>query len=152
MKNLPLIIAVTIIIIVSTACRNSAQNGYSSPDYSNGSSTSSKPAATDIGLTDSKVETAVNAMLADWRLGGNVRVKGIQELPQQNSASADFKPKTMPQGQDRLPSMEEMFPQKKAVYSKDGKAILSRYTDGRWVLKEVRWGFDTGIKGTVEIR
>lgn len=29
---------------------------------------------------------------------------------------------------------------------------LANYNDGRWVLKQVNWGFDTGVKGTVEIR
>lgn len=124
-------------------------------------------------LTNARVESAVAGMLSDWRLGGSVSVKGIQEIPQQNSAVADlqfnefqygtthtgglvkardFKPMPMPKDRSRLPTMEEMFPQRKSVYTKDGKAILTRYNDGRWVLKEVRWGFDTGVKGTVEIR
>ena len=41
---------------------------------------------------------------------------------------------------------------RKISYSQDGKATLSHYTAGRWVLKEVNWGLDTGIKGNVEIR
>ena len=110
-------------------------------------------------------------MLSDWHLGGSVSVRGIQEIPQQNSAIADlqfndfqygttfeggllkakdFKPR--PKSNDPIPHPDEMFPQRKVTYSKDGKAILSRYNDGRWVLKEVRWGFDSGVKGTVEIR
>ncbi len=51
-----------------------------------------------------------------------------------------------------IPDPDEMFPQRKVTYSKDGKATLSKYNDGRWVLKAVNWGFDTGVKGTVEIR
>jgi hypothetical protein len=143
-------------------------------NYPNGSSDSpSQSTGANEGLTNAKVETAVASMLSDWRLGGSVSVRGIQEIPQQNAAVADlqfndfqygvttegglvrakdFNPKSMPKDQSRLPTMEEMFPQRKATYSKDGKAILSRYNDGRWVLKEVRWGFDTGVKGTIEIR
>jgi hypothetical protein len=110
-------------------------------------------------------------MLSGYRLGGSVSVKGIQEIPQQNSAIADlqfndfqygttfeggllkakdFKPR--PKSGDAIPHPDEMFPQRKTTYSKDGKAILSRYNDGRWILKEVRWSFDSGVKGTVEIR
>ncbi len=155
------------------ACKNSTSGDFQSTNSSGSSTVSSQTPNRNEGLTDAKVETAVNSMLSDWRLGGSVSVKGIQELPQQNAAVADlqfngfeygttfegglvkakdFKPKPMPQGIDRMPAMDEMFPQRKAVYSKDGKAILSRYNDGRWVLKEVRWGFDTGVKGTIEIR
>lgn len=122
-------------------------------------------------LSNSKVETAVADLLSDWRLGGSVSVKGIQELPQQNSAVADlqfneftypvtnegnllkvkdFKPK--PKSNALIPSPEEMFPPRKAVYGKDGKATLAHYTDGRWVLKAVNWGFDSGVKGNVEVR
>lgn len=163
MKCLGLIIFVFFSATILTACKSPQSSSFSP------SSTTS----TSDGLTSSKVETAVNSMLNEWRLGGSVRVKGVQEVPNQNSAVADlqfdnfeygvtnegglvkakeFKPQQMPKDQSRLPTMEEMFPQRKAVYSKDGKAILSRYTDGRWILKEVRWGFDTGVKGTVEIR
>lgn len=159
-------ITVTFIFILLIMISGCNQRGTSSDS-------SILPSLQTNTLTNDKVQTAVDSMLSDWRLGGNVRVRGIQEIPNQNAAVADlqfeqfeygttlegglvkakdFAPKPMPQGQDRLPTMDEMFPQRKAVYSKDGKAILSRYNDGRWVLKEVRWGFDTGVKGTVEIR
>lgn len=121
-------------------------------------------------LTNSKVETAVGNLLADYRLGGSVSVRGIQEQPAQNSAiadlqfndfqygitfegglvrSKDFNPKS--DSGKLIPDPDEMFPQRKTTYSKDGKAILSRYNDGHWVLKEVRWAFDTGVKGSVDI-
>lgn len=129
--------------------------------------------ASNDSLTKEKVEIAVNKLLGDFRLSGTASVKGIQELPQQNSAIADlqfvqfeypvttegkllkardFKPKSMPKDGSRLPSMDEMFPPRRVSYSKTGKAALSHYTDGRWVLKEIRWGFDTGVTGSVEIR
>lgn len=163
------------VLIGSIACKNSTSSSYQSSSSPNSSSsTSSQPtASSNQGLTNAQVETAVTSMLSDWRLGGSVSVRGIQEIPQQNSAIADlqfndfqygttyegglvkakdFKPKPMPKDQSRLPTMEEMFPQRKTTYSEDGKAILARYNDGRWVLKEVRWGFDAGVKGTVGIR
>lgn len=122
-------------------------------------------------LTNSQVETAVSEMLSGYRLSGSVRVKGIQELPQQNSAVADLQfeqfeyPVSFEGGLLRakdfkvpkpsgaaIPPPGEMFPPRKVSYSKDGRATLSKYTDGRWVLKSVSWGFDTSVKGTVEIR
>ncbi len=45
---------------------------------------------TNGGLTNAKVETAVNYLTSDYRLGGRISVKGIQELPQQNAAVADL--------------------------------------------------------------
>lgn len=153
---------------------NKSQNGSYAPSNpsSRSSSSSSTPSSTpNQGLTNSKVETAVADLLSDWRMGGSVSVRGIQEIPQQNSAVADlqfnsfeygvtfeggllrkkdFKPRK-PSG-DAIPHPDEMFPQRKVTYSKDGKATFSKYNDGRWVLKEVNWGFDSGIKGNVEIR
>lgn len=125
------------------------------------------------GLTNSKVETAVNQLLGEFRLGGSVSVAGIRLLPQQNATVADlqfnrfeyatsfegkilkaknFTPKRKPNDQTRLPTTDEMFPSRKAAYSKDGTAVLAHYADGRWVLKEIHWGGDTGVKGSVVIR
>lgn len=186
MKYFPKNILLVMILVIFLGC-NPAVEKQQSPNYTSSSPTSSVSTAEKIlpvstpkstpdisnDLTKEKVETAVAKLLTDWRLGGSVRVKGVQELPQQNAAVADlqfdnfeygvtnegglvkakdFAPKPMPKDQSSLPSMEEMFPQRKIIYSKDGKATLSHYTDGRWVLKEVRWGLDTGITGTVEIR
>ena len=171
MKGSFYIFSALLLLSFVTACQNSTGTSYQPP--SSPSSSSQATSSANQGLTNAKVETAVAAMLSDWRVGGSVSVKGIQEIPQQNAAVADlqfeqfeygttnegglvkakdFKPKPMPKDRSRMPTMEEMFPQRKASYSKDGKAILARYNDGRWVLKEVRWGSDTGVKGTVEIR
>ena len=163
------ILSLTLFMLAS--CKSSTDSSNYQPSSSSGSSaSSSKSSSVNDGLTNSKVETAVADMLSNYRLGGSVSVEGIQEIPQQNSAIADlqfsnfqygttfeggllkakdFKPK--PKSGDLIPSPDEMFPQRAITYSKDGKAILSRYNDGRWILKEVRWGFDTGVKGTVEI-
>lgn len=164
-------ISCALLLSVLTACQKSTGTSYQ-PSSSSSSSSQAKSSANQ-GLTNATVKTAVAAMLSDWRVGGSVSVKGVREIPQQNAAIADlqfeqfeygttnegglvkakdFKPKPMPKDRSRMPTMEEMFPQRKAIYSKDGKAILERYNDGRWVLKEVRWGSDTGVKGTVEIR
>jgi hypothetical protein len=171
-KKVNLIAACTFVIL-SIACRQSPDSGYQPPSSSSSSSSStgSTSSTSNQGLTNAKVETAVADLLSDWRMGGSVSVKGIQEIPQQNSAIADlqfnnfeygatfeggllrkkdFKPRK-PSG-DAIPHPDEMFPQRKISYSKDGKATLSKYNDGRWVLKAVNWGFDTGVKGNLEIR
>lgn len=163
-------------IMINCACQR-AQSDYSSspPPASNNSGTNSAaplPAASKANraLTNSQVETAIADLLSGFRLSGSVRVRGIQELPQQNAAVADlqfeqfeypvsyegglirvkdFKP-GKPGG--AISSPAELFPQRRASYSRDGRATLARYTDGRWVLKSVNWDFDTGVIGTVEIR
>lgn len=156
------------VLTFSSAC-NRLQTSTSG--LSNTSGSSSASSSTSDGLTNSKVETAVADLLSDWRMGGSVRVRGIQEVPQQNSAVADLqfegfehgvtfegqlikasKFKIPPKSGQAIPPPEEMFPPRKVSYSKDGKATLAKYNDGRWVLKAVNWGFDTGVKGNVEIR
>lgn len=158
---------------ILTAC-NSIQNDSSSSSNSSSSSDSAKQTSNNENLTNSKVETAITAFLSEWRIGGNIIIRGIQEIPQQNAAIADlqfnnfefavtgtdelirakdFKP---PKKSGQLiPQPEEMFPPKKITYSKQGKAILAKYNDGRWVLKEVRWHDGIaccGVKGNVDIR
>lgn len=155
------------------ACKNSTSSSYESSSSSSDSSSSTKPSGNQ-GLTNEKVETAVNSLVSDWRLSGKIQVRGIQEVPQQNAAIADlqfdnfefgvsgtdellrakdFKP---PKKSGQLiPSPEEMFPPKKITYSKQGKATLTKYNDGRWVLKQVNWHDGIaccGVKGNVEIR
>lgn len=164
------------IISALLACRNSTDTGYQPSSSSGSSSSSSTPAlsTSNQSLTNSKVETAVADLLSDWRMGGSVNVKGIQEIPQQNSAVADLQFNNFEfgvNGTDELlrakdfkrpkksgqmiPSYEEMFPPKKITYSKTGRATLTKYNDGRWVLKAVNWHDGIaccGVKGSVEVR
>lgn len=173
--------SITLFLMLSTfvllsGCRNSSDSGYqsSSSSGSSSSSTGSTTSTSNQGLTNAKVETAVSDLLSDWRVGGSVSVRGIQEIPQQNAAVADlqfnafefgvngtdqllkakdFKPPRK-SGQ-AIPSYEEMFPPKKITYSKQGKATLTKYNDGRWVLKSVNWHDGIaccGVRGDVEIR
>lgn len=163
-----------LLIVFLFSCQNQNTNDYAPSSYSDKPTSPTPQTRVEVKeLTNEKVEKVVADLLSDWRLGGSVSVKGIREIPQQNAAVADlkfnnfqygttyegglvrakdFKPKPMPQGIDRMPAMDEMFPQRKIAYSKDGKASLLRYNDGSWVLKEVCWGFDTGVKGSVSIR
>lgn len=166
-----------VLVLVSfvCTCTKSPGGSYPSSAPSSSSSSSSSPVSTpNQGLTNAKVETAVADLLSDWRMGGSVSVKGIQDIPQQNAAIADlqfnnfeygvtfeggllrkkdFKPRK-PSGQ-AIPHPDEMFPQRKASWSRDGKAVLSKYNDGRWVLKQVNWNDGMaccGVKGNVEVR
>lgn len=159
------------IVFILLSCRQWADTTVTSSDSSGSSTTTSTQRQ---GLTNSKVETAVADLLSDWRMGGSVSVTGIREIPQQNSAIADlqfnsfefavngtdqmlkakdFKPPK--KSGEMIPSYEEMFPPKKITYSKQGKASLTKYNDGRWVLKSVNWHDGIaccGVKGNVEIR
>lgn len=158
---------------ILTAC-NSTGNESLSSNHSSSSSDSAKQTLRNENLTKTQVETAIATLLSEWRIGGSISVRGIQEIPQQNAAIADlqfnnfefavtgtdelirardFKPPKK-SGQS-IPSYEEMFSQKKITYSKQGKAILTKYNDGLWVLKQVNWHDGIaccGVKGNVEIR
>lgn len=125
--------------------------------------------------TKSNVESAVTTMLNPYKLGGSFSVEGVQELPQQNAATADLKfdqfrfavtndgriieaskYKTPPDLSKRnptapLPSMEEMFPPRERSYSGRGTATIKRYNDGRLVVESISWG-EYGLRGNVEIK
>lgn len=168
---------VSLCLVTQLSGCNTSQSSTSSPSgpSTSSSNTSRTPVSTpNQGLTNSKVEAAVADLLSDWRMGGSVSVKGIQEIPQQNAALADlqfnnfeygvtfeggllrkkdFKPRK-PSG-DAIPHPDEMFPQRKVSWSRDGRATLSKYNDGRWVLKQVNWNDGIaccGVKGNVDIR
>lgn len=180
MINLFLIVLLITLMSLLTGCEAVGSNAPHPGPESTAPVRSSSPAVSKSispppaeSLTTAKVETAIESLLDEFRFSGSVRVSGIQEQPAQNTAIADlqfdvfeyatsfegnllkkknFNPKPLPQDKTRLPSPEEMFPPKRTIYSKDGRAILARYTDGRWILKEVRWDFDKGVKGSVEVR
>jgi len=120
-------------------------------------------------LSRGRVEDAVKRMLSNLKQGGDVSVDGIQELPQQNSAVADlsfnafeyaaddygrpvasnkYNPKPLPT--DRLPTPGEMFQPRIKLFTGRGNAMLTRYNDGEWVLKEVRWA-GVGWQGAVKV-
>lgn len=162
----------------SNAANSASMANSPTPSASSSSSVVKQPPENPNKLTNAKVESAVRNLLSDFRFGGSVSVNGVQELPQQNSAVADlrfdnfeypvtnegrlletrdFHPQSIPKNHkptDPLPTMEQMFPPRKVSYSGGGRAMLTRYNDGRWVLKEVRWGqsFDSlGVTGTVMV-
>jgi hypothetical protein len=134
------------------------------------------PAATPVGssgggLTDSNVQRAVRSFMSEFTKGGDINVEGVQELPNQNAATADLrfvnwvcttvnggglsKQKPPPLTHDQFGMPSTAFGPKLVTYNVRGLAILKHYNDGRWVLKEVHMGsgFDTvSISGTAEVR
>lgn len=126
-------------------------------------------------LTNSQVEAAISKLVSNLRLGGSIAVEGVRELPQQNAAVAELRFREFKYGHnfERQPVSisqyekgagrktgsywedtynETMKPQA-ATYTGGGTAILTRYTDGRWVLKEVRWdGGFLAWSGIVEVK
>jgi hypothetical protein len=122
-------------------------------------------------LTDSNVQRAVRSFMNEFTKGGNINVEGVQELPNQNAATADLrfvnwvcsttyegglsKQNPPPVTYDRYGMPSSAFGLRLRTYNTTGLAVLKRYNDGRWVLKEVRVGsgFNTiTITGTAEVR
>ncbi len=160
-------------IVLGTACTQ-VTNSSNLRESSSAAVIPVETQARRAGPTNSQVEAAVMRLLDAWRFDGSITVLGIREIPQQNSAVADLKFNAFQfavNGTDQLikakdfkppkksgqiiPSYEEMFPPKKITYSKQGRATLTKYNDGRWILKQVNWHDGIaccGITGNIEIR
>jgi len=151
---------------------HSPQNTAAAANTSNQlEATSSASGSSGVGLTDGKVQLAVRSFMRDFTKGGSINVEGVQELPNQNAATADLrfsnwvcsttyegglsKQAPPPVTHDRYGMPSSTFGLRLRTYNTPGLAVLKRYNDGRWVLKEVRVGsgFNTvTISGTQEIR
>lgn len=109
--------------------------------------------------------------MSEFTKGGSINVEGVQELPNQNAATAGirfvnwvcttinggglFKQNPPPLTHDQFGMPSTAFGPMLRTYNVSGLAVLKHYNDGRWVLKEVRVGsgFDTvAISGTQEVR
>ena len=158
----------------SSPIQTAAQNSGS------GSQTSAYSPATENPLSPNKVESVAAQMIGKYRIGGRIVVEGVREISKENAAVADLRfenfefattndgGKLLEAGQykppadlskrsptDPLPSMEEMFPNRKQNYNGKGTAMLAHYNDGRWVLKEVRWGsgfFSFIVSGNINLQ
>ncbi len=126
-------------------------------------------------LTNANVESAINKLTSNLRIGGGLTVVGIQELPQENAARADIRFNSFQYKSDMAGtplSKDKSTPKKPDVnspnfydemykygtqqvqtknYSGQGFAVLKHYNDGRWVLKEVHWEFNAWV-GNAEIQ
>jgi hypothetical protein len=150
----------------NTQATSLATNSNSQPEMTpSGTSTSGG------GLTSSNVERAVKSFMSDFTKGGSITVEGVQELPNENAATADLKfvnwvcsttyegglskQTPPPVTYDRFGMPSTAFGLRLRTYNTTGLAVLKRYNDGRWVLKEVRVGsgFNTvTINGTLDVR
>ena len=133
--------------------------------------TSSASSSSGGGLTNSNVQGAVRSFMSEFTKGGNINVEGVQELPNQNAATADLrfsnwvcsttyegglsKQTPPPVTRDKFGMPSSTFGLRLRTYNMSGLAVLKRYNDGRWVLKEVRVGSGLNtitIRGTQEVR
>jgi hypothetical protein len=177
--NINLIVAAESRAKQSEVAANPNSNGdYNSQNTAVVTNTNNQPEASSSGasssgggLTDSNVQRAVRSFMSEFTKGGNINVEGVQELPNQNAATADLrfvnwvcsttyegglsKQNPPPVTYDRYGMPSSTFGLRLRTYNTSGLAVLKRYNDGRWVLKEVRVGsgFNTvTISGTLEVR
>lgn len=173
-------IAVVVILLLTRATPNTQSNttvpSSSDKKISVNVQPVIQPAPPERGtLTNESVETAINKLTNNLRIGGGLTVVGIQELPQENAARADIrfngfqyksdmagtplsKDKSTPKKPDvNSPNFyDEMYKYgtqqvQTRNYSGQGFAVLKHYNDGRWVLKEVHWEFNAWV-GNVDIQ
>jgi len=76
-------------------------------------------------LTVQKAQRALDTWIKD----GQLTVQGVQELPQENAAKVDFMVQRL--------EWNEQYIGKKS-YQGPGTAVFTHYSDGRWVLTNVR--------------
>lgn len=132
----------------------------------------SPPAASSTGtLTDDGVERAVRDFMSGFTKGGEIEVDGVRELPNENAATADLrfvnwvctttaegglsKQSPPPVTRDQFGMPSTVFGPRLRTYNVRGQAVLKHYTDGRWMLTEVRVGsgFNTvTVSGSVVVR
>jgi hypothetical protein len=130
---------------------------------------------TTSALTNDKAQRAIDRLL-DWtKKGGEARVMGIRETPEQNMATVDVrftdfqynansygnpvpKDQTTPQAPStKSPNYwEDMMKHtngqvRARSYTGEGVAIFKHYNDGRWVLTSVHFGM-FGVSGEIQVR
>jgi hypothetical protein len=122
-------------------------------------------------LTNDGVEQAVRDFMSGFTKGGEIEVDGVRELPNENAATADLrfvnwvctttaegglsKQSPPPVTRDQFGMPSTVFGPRLRTYNVRGQAVLKHYTNGRWVLTEVRVGsgFNTvTVSGSVVVR
>lgn len=170
-ENINLILSIEKPADLQTVSANS--NKITDATNSSTSNINSAPtiASSNNVLTNSNVQQAVQSFMSGFTKGGNIIVEGVQELPNENAATADLrfsgwvcsstnegglsKQKPPPVTYDRYGMPSSTFGLRLVTYNTSGLAVLKRYNDGRWVLKQIRVGngFNAvNINGTQEVR
>ena len=114
------------------------------------------PKAGGASLTNPSVQNTVDSFMRGFTKGGSIIVEGIRELPNENAATADLrfsnwvcstiyegglsKETPPPVTKDAYGMPSSTFGLRLKTYNMRGLAVLKHYTDGRWVLSEVRIG------------
>lgn len=174
------VIAILVVLMLSRSRPNSQTSTAVQTSYENSTTSITEPTIKTSqpdrgGLTNQKVENAVNRLTSNLRTDGSVNVAGIQELPQENAARADIRFNSFQYKSDMAGtplSKDKSTPKKPDVnspnfydemykygtqqvqsrnYSGQGFAVLKHYNDGRWVFKEVQWEFNAWV-GNVDIQ
>jgi hypothetical protein len=96
------------------------------------------------GLSQQKVQQAVDQLLNGVRRGGAVSVQGIKQGP--NEAEADI---AFNNFQYFFSSAPFMGVQR---FTGTGTATITHYNDGRWVLTRITFNVGDYVTGNVEIR
>jgi hypothetical protein len=132
----------------------------------------SPPATSSAGtLTGDGVERAVRDFMSGFTKGGTIEVDGVRELPNENAATADLrfvnwvctttyegglsKQSPPPETRDQFGMPSTVFGPSLKTYNVRGQAVLKHYTDGRWMLTEVRVGSGLNtvtVSGSVVVR
>lgn len=134
-------------------------------------STTSKPSSgSSNSLSTASVQQAVNQALQRFYQGGQVDVLGIQEIPSENAAKVDLDfrqfqyfataegvpteppAQAKPRDPNRLPSPEEIFRPRPKQWSGRGFAMLTHYSDGRWILSRIVFDFDKTLTTNIRIQ
>jgi hypothetical protein len=157
--------------LANTNVTNTSQTTTTLVANNNSQPETTQPNSPASALTTGNVQRAVSTFMRDFTKGGQINVEGVQELPNENAATADLrfvnwvcsttyegglsKQTPPPVTYDRFGMPSSTFGLRLRTYNTSGLAVLKRYNDGRWVLKEVRvgQGFNTiTISGTYEVR
>lgn len=125
-------------------------------------------------ITTDKAQTAVDKALDFTKKGGNVRVTGVRELPQENAAQVDLQFNGFQYNTDMMGvpiSKNQTTPAKPELnspnywqevlkygteqtgtknYSGQGTATFKRYNDGRWALTVIQFNF-VSVTANIEV-
>lgn len=122
-------------------------------------------------LAATTVQQAVRNFMRAYTKGGDINVEGVREIPNQNAATVNLRfanwicsttyegglstETPPPVTRDRYGMPSSAFGLRLVTYNTSGQAVLERYNDGRWMLKQVRVGDGFNavtVSGTLEVR
>ena len=139
MKPLKTIVLAGVIFITLTGCTEKRSSSSDNPLPLSSSPTASP---TDERLTAAKAESALNKWTGSH---GAATVKGVREVPRDNSARADISLTDY-----HFTSKDAFLGDAPKIYTGPGTAIFVRYNDGRWMLSKVAFTMRGGMMFTFD--